>query len=107
MYMSLTGDRVSAPEAERMRLVNRSVPHDSLLEETMALCRKLGEKDPTALMLTKLMLKRVRNMDYAEAVEYELLMSHRLSYLQKNKWVEKGIGELLGGDKNKRTPETQ
>lgn len=106
MYMALTGDRVSAEDAARMRLVNKTVPHESLLDETMALCKRLSEKDPTALMLTKQMLKRVRNMGYAEAVEYELLMSHRLSYLQGNKWVEKGIGELLGG-KGKPTPETQ
>lgn len=104
MYMSLTGDRVTAAEAEKMRLVNKTVPHDNLLEETMALCRKLAEKDPTALMMTKIMLKRVRNMDYREAVEYELLMSHRHSYLQRNKWVEQGIGELLQG-KNKPTRE--
>lgn len=104
MYMALTGDRVTADEASEMRLINMAVSHDRLLEETMSLSRKLSEKDPTALMLTKTMLKRVRNMDYREAVEYELLTSHRLSYLQKNKWVEKGIGELLEG-KGKPTSE--
>jgi feruloyl-CoA hydratase/lyase len=102
MYMALTGDRVSAEQAAKMRLVNSAVPDDKLNDETMALVRKLSEKDPTALMMTKTMLKRVRNMEYREAVEYELLMSHRLSYLQQNKWVEHGIGELLGG-KNKPT----
>jgi feruloyl-CoA hydratase/lyase len=104
MYMALTGDRVTAEEASEMRLVNMAVPHDSLVPETLKLCKKLSEKDPTALMLTKIMLKRVRSMEYREAVEYELLLSHRLSYLQKNKWVEKGIGELLEG-KNKPTQE--
>ncbi len=70
MYMALTGDRVSAAEADRMRLVNKAVPHEKLLEETMMLAQKLKEKDAVALMMTKTIIKKVRQFDYPTAVEY-------------------------------------
>ena len=95
MYMALTGDQVSAEVADRMRLVNRVVPHERMIEETLALAEKLKEKDPIALMMTKAMIRKVRQFDYPTAVEFELLSSHRHSFLQKDEWVKKGIPDFL------------
>jgi feruloyl-CoA hydratase/lyase len=97
MYMALTGDLVSAEEADRMRLVNKVVPHEKLLEETMTLAGKLKEKDAIALMMTKSIIRKVRQFDYPTAVEYELMASHRHSFLQKRDWVDKGIPDFLEG----------
>jgi trans-feruloyl-CoA hydratase/vanillin synthase len=97
MYMAMTGNKINAEEACRMRLVNTVVSHDKLKDETVNLANKLKEKDPVALMMTKIILKKTRTLEYPSAVEYELLASHRHSYLQKDEWVKKAIPSFLEG----------
>lgn len=47
--MILTGEMIDAKEAERIGLVHRTVPADSLRSETKALAEKLAAKSPMAL----------------------------------------------------------
>jgi enoyl-CoA hydratase len=55
----LTGaDRINAIEAERIGLVNRVVPLESLEEETMNLATELAVVDPVAMSLTKRAINR-------------------------------------------------
>ncbi|MCU0579379.1 MAG: enoyl-CoA hydratase-related protein [Desulfobacterota bacterium] len=49
----LTGDIVSAEEALRLGLVNRVVPEDRLLEESLKLAEKLASKPPLAVRMMK------------------------------------------------------
>jgi enoyl-CoA hydratase/carnithine racemase len=49
----LTGDIISPKEALEMGLVNRVVPHDRLMEETMILAEKIADKPPLAVSITK------------------------------------------------------
>lgn len=97
MYWALTGERFSAAEADRLRLVNRVVPHTQLLEESQALARKLAEKNPVALMLTKEVFWRDKYMNYQEAVDWELANFSVLSYLQGGEWVQQGIPQFIEG----------
>ncbi len=48
-----TGDWLTAPEAERLGLVNRVVPREKLDEETMALAQRIALNDPLALRMAK------------------------------------------------------
>jgi enoyl-CoA hydratase/3-hydroxyacyl-CoA dehydrogenase len=49
----MVGERISAEEAARIGLVNKVVPRAKLLEETVALARKLADGPPVALKLAK------------------------------------------------------
>lgn len=54
----LTGDPVTAREAERLGLVNRVVPPDALQDEALAFARRLAEGAPLALRYTKLAINQ-------------------------------------------------
>ncbi len=53
MELLLTGDVVDAEEALRIGLVNRVVPHDTLMNETIKLARKIADKPPQAVRMMK------------------------------------------------------
>jgi enoyl-CoA hydratase len=55
----LTGDPVSAPEAERIGLVNRVVPAADLDREAMALAQRLAAGAPLAVRYTKLAVNKL------------------------------------------------
>jgi len=70
MEMLLTGDMVSAEDAERWGLVNKVVPLDQLEEATMALANKLAEKSPLALQMGKQAFYGMSDMEFGKALEY-------------------------------------
>lgn len=53
LELLLTGDVVSAQEALGLGIVNRVVPHDQLMEETMKLAEKIAAKPPLAVRMMK------------------------------------------------------
>jgi len=70
MEMLLTGDMVSAEDAERWGLVNKVVPLDQLEETTMTLAHKLAEKSPLALQKGKQTFYGMSDMEFGKALEY-------------------------------------
>ena len=60
----MTGELVSAPDAERLGLVNHVVPAESLMEEAMAMARRLADGPAIAIRLNK----RLVNKDLEERV---------------------------------------
>jgi trans-feruloyl-CoA hydratase/vanillin synthase len=88
---------LSAAEADRIRLVNRVVPHDRLDAEVAALAQKLKEKNPVALMLTKKVFWREKLMEYTEAVDWELANFAVLNEMTAGEWVTEGIQQFLKG----------
>lgn len=53
LELLLTGDFIDAAEAARIGLVNRTVPHEKLADETYALARRIASRPPLAVRLTK------------------------------------------------------
>jgi hypothetical protein len=51
--MVLTGDIISATEAERLGLINRVVPEDELEKATMELAEKIAAKNPFSVRTGK------------------------------------------------------
>jgi 2-(1,2-epoxy-1,2-dihydrophenyl)acetyl-CoA isomerase len=69
--MSFTTDPVDAATAERIGLVNRVVPADQLMEETMALASRLAKAAPLAMALAKRALNRALETSLEDALEFE------------------------------------
>src|SRR5712692_2497515 len=70
MEMLLTGDRISADEAQRIGLVNRVVEPGSEADAALALARKIAEKSTLTVKIGKAAFYRQREMPLAEAYRY-------------------------------------
>lgn len=66
--VGLTGRRVSAEEAVRLRLVNRCVPADSLLQEAKLFAELLAKQAPLAVRFAKEALHRGLEIGLREAI---------------------------------------
>lgn len=69
--LAFTSDRIDAPEAHRVGLVNRVVPADQLLDESGALAERLATMPTRALGLTKRAFNRALLPQLAEWLDYE------------------------------------
>ena len=54
----MTGDLVTAQEADRLGLVNHVVPTDSVLDDAMAMARRLAEAPALAVRLNKRLVNK-------------------------------------------------
>lgn len=73
----MTGNPLSAQEAERIGLVNRVFPPDHLLSETVAFAEKLARGAPLAIRFTKMavnkLIKDALNVAFDSAAGLELV----------------------------------
>jgi 2-(1,2-epoxy-1,2-dihydrophenyl)acetyl-CoA isomerase len=69
--LALTGEPLSAADAERFGLVAKVVPADQLMTEARSLAAKLAAGAPRALALTKRALDRASGATLDESLEYE------------------------------------
>ena len=67
----LLGDKIGAEEAYRIGLANRVVPAEKLMDETLALARRLANGPTLAHAMTKRMLVNEAGMDLDSAIEQE------------------------------------
>ena len=65
----LTGDVITAAEAQRIGLVNRVVPPEKLDASLRELTDKLREKSPIVLKLTRMSLTRILDTDFKKELE--------------------------------------
>ena len=78
-----TGDLIDAATAAEWGLVNRVVPHDSLMNEVMALAGRIAAQPPHALRLAKALLRQGREASY-EAVLEMSASAQALSHLTED-----------------------
>ncbi|MEE9285924.1 MAG: enoyl-CoA hydratase [Dehalococcoidia bacterium] len=75
-----TGEFIDAEEAHRLGMVNKVVPLDSLIDETMAMARKIAEMPAFALALTKQAVNQTMDaMGQRNAMEAVFTM-HQLAH---------------------------
>jgi enoyl-CoA hydratase/carnithine racemase len=96
--MILTGDMISAGEAERLGLVNKVVPADELEEATMELARKLAAKSPLALQIGKTAMYAMQDLPYHHSIDH---LSELFAALCSTEDAEEGVRAFL----EKRKPE--
>ncbi len=96
-----TGKTIDATEAERIGMVNRTVPHDELLAEAMAEVEAIKKTPGATVQITKHMLNDVVEMQgYRPAVRnsgYLATLSHQTGPGQKFFEIreEEGIGGAI------------
>jgi enoyl-CoA hydratase/carnithine racemase len=70
LEMVLTGDMISAAEAERLGLVNKVVPDDELEQATWELASRLAAKSPLALQIGKVGIYGMADLPYHQSLDY-------------------------------------
>lgn len=66
-----TGDLVDAHEALRIGLVNRVVAAENLMDEALTMARKIGEKSPLALKLSRIAIDQGLHASFEQTLELE------------------------------------
>ena len=101
MELVLTGEFMSAVEAERFGLVNRVVPLELLLDEAKSMARKIAAKPALAIKAAKEAVLKAANTSLEEGLEFERKSFYLLfasedraegmkAFLEKRKPVFKG-----------------
>ncbi len=92
LEMVLTGDIISAAEAQRLGLVNKVVPSDKLEEATLELATKLAAKSPLALQIGKAGIYGMQDVPYNQALD---MLSDRFAALCSTEDAEEGVKAFL------------
>ena len=71
MDMVLTGNMIDGTEAERIGLVSRVVPHDTLMETAMDAAKLIASHSIPSLMAAKEMVGRALELPTTEGVKFE------------------------------------
>jgi enoyl-CoA hydratase/carnithine racemase len=98
MRMLLTGDFISAEQAQAYGLINEVVGEDGLQQATTDLARKIAAKSPLAIKLGKAMFYRQLSMDLSEAYAFA---GERMACNMDSEDAREGIDAFM----EKRSPE--
>jgi enoyl-CoA hydratase len=66
-----TGEFIDAHEAFRIGLVNKVVPAERLMDESLKLANKISEKSPLALKLSRIAIDQGLHASFEEILEIE------------------------------------
>jgi len=76
--LAMTGDKLSAEDAERMGLIWRCVDDAALSDQTMALATKLAAMPVKALAATRRTIDDALKVDYADALSLEARVQNEM-----------------------------
>jgi feruloyl-CoA hydratase/lyase len=91
----MTGATFTGRQAAEMGLVNRAVPPSKLRDETVALARKLMEKNPVILRAAKHGFKRCRELTWEQSEDYLYAKLDQSQLRDPEHGREKGLKQFL------------
>jgi 2-(1,2-epoxy-1,2-dihydrophenyl)acetyl-CoA isomerase len=97
MALAMTGDKLSAEEAQRIGLIWRVVDDAALMDEALALASRLAAMPVAALAATRRVIDDSMALDYAAALSHEATVQRRMGAAHDAK---EGIAAFLA----KRAP---
>lgn len=95
--MIYAGTRIKAQEAREFGLVNAVYPADQLMDEVIALARRISRNAPVAVKETKYVMNAGRDMDLDEAL---LMETERFGECFKTEDQRTGMTAFLKKEKN-------
>jgi trans-feruloyl-CoA hydratase/vanillin synthase len=107
LWYGMLGRPFDGKVAEKIGLVNLSVPLEKLREETRVVARELAAKDPWALKATKDAYRHSLDMPWDAAMNYSSAKEMELALRQKDAWRLEGIGDFLAGKYRPGLPGTE
>jgi enoyl-CoA hydratase len=90
-----TGDFIDAHEAMTIGLANKVVAAESLLDESMAMARRIGEKSPLSLKLSRIAIDQGLHSSFEQTLELEA--GHLLTCAgaqNQQKFVERRLSKM-------------
>ena len=72
--MLFTARSIDAETADQWGLVNRVVPHETLMDEAMATAAQIAAQPPQALRMAKSLLRQGRDMNFDQMLELSAAM---------------------------------
>lgn len=101
MEMVLTGNQITAQEAEKMGLVSKVVEASKLVEETVKLAEKIASLSPVAVILAKEAVNAAYETTLTEGLRFEKRSFHGTFATQDRKegmtaFVEKRQAKFIG-----------
>jgi feruloyl-CoA hydratase/lyase len=97
LYYGLSGDKFDGVEAARIGFINKAFPKDKLVEETMAIARKIASKDAHALRATKEGYRFSLEMTWEASMNYTMAKELELVQRQSDAFRKEGIQDFLEG----------
>lgn len=99
--LAFTGRLVKADEALRLGIFLEVVPHEKLLESAVALAAEIAAKPPTALRLTKRLLKLAQRTDLPDFLDisstFQAVCHHTTDHAEAvSAFLEKRTGLFTG-----------
>ncbi len=80
------GEFIDADEAARIRLVNKVVSSEELMDEAMSLARKIASRSPLALRLSRCAIEQGLHSSFEQTLELEA--SHLLTCVGEGSYLE-------------------
>jgi (E)-benzylidenesuccinyl-CoA hydratase len=71
LHVALTGERLNADDALRVGLVTRLVPPEALIEEAMAIARRIAENAPLSVRATRAAIREGADLTLAQGLKLE------------------------------------
>lgn len=97
LFYGMTGRPFDGKTAERIGLVNLSVPLAELRSVTYALAAEIAQKDAIALAATKEAYRVSLGTSWEHAMRYSMAKLAEVTSMQKDRWRREGVSEFLDG----------